>query len=69
MNWDFFDIVEEGVQKGYKSKWAVYKAINSGIEITMDDLIELAEIYRHKKLWAYYTAKEFNLAPFKEQTA
>jgi hypothetical protein len=61
MNWDFFDIVQAGMEKGYKSKWAVYQAVHKKIPITIDDLKELGEFYNHKSLWAYHTAMEFKI--------
>lgn len=61
MNWDFFDIVTEALDKGYKSKWAVYRAVEKGLPVTIDDIKELGEIYKHKTIWAYHTAIEFNI--------
>ena len=61
MNWDFFDIVDEGMQKGYKSKWAIHKAVHENIPLTIEDLKELGDFYGHKKLWAYHAALEFDI--------
>jgi hypothetical protein len=61
MNWDFFDIVTRAIDNGYKSKWAVHRATENEIFLTIDDLLELAEMYNHKKIWAYHTALEFNI--------
>jgi hypothetical protein len=61
MNWEFYDIVLEGLSRGYKSKWAVYKANEIDLVLTIDDLKELGEMYNHKTLWAYHTALEFNI--------
>jgi hypothetical protein len=61
MNWDFYDIVLEGMSRGYKSKWAVYKAQENKIILTIDDIKELGEMYNHRKIWAYHTAIEFNI--------
>lgn len=68
MNWEFFNIVEEGITRGYKAKWAIYRAIDFGIPLTLEDIKELGEAYGHKRLWAYYTAKEFGIPPFKADT-
>lgn len=67
MNWDFFDIVEVGMSKGYKSIWAVYEAEKQRVPITLDDIKELGEMYNHKPMWAVYTAQKFGIAPFNKQ--
>lgn len=64
MNWEFFDIVEIAMERGYKSVWAVYQAQARNIPITLDDLKELGEIYNHKPKWAIYTAQKFEIPPF-----
>jgi hypothetical protein len=61
MNWAFFDIVQEGFDKGYKAKWAIYRAEEFGIPLTIDDLKELGEMHGFKTMWAYYMAKEFGI--------
>jgi hypothetical protein len=61
MNWDFFDIVQTGFERGYKAVWAVHQAKAKAIPLTIDDLKELGELYGHKRLWAYHTALEFKI--------
>lgn len=64
MNWEFFDIVEIAMERGYKSVWAVHQAQARKIPIILDDLKELGEIYNHKPKWAIYTAQKFEIPPF-----
>lgn len=66
MNWDFFDIVEIGISKGYKAKWALYQAKALGIPLDIDDIRELRQYYGHKNMWTYYMAKEFEI-PIKKK--
>jgi hypothetical protein len=67
MNWEFFDLMEEALNKGFKSKWVLYRAKEFGIKFTLEDIKELGEAYRHKPRWAYYMAIEFEVLGFKKQ--
>lgn len=64
MNWDFFDIVQNGMNRGYKAKWTLYEAKKLGIPICLADVVELGEIYGFKPMWAFYMVREFQI-PYK----
>lgn len=68
MNWDFFDIVQEGRNRGYKAKWALYQAQSLDIPICLADVKELGEMYGFKPMWAFYMAREFEI-PYKVDEA